>query len=286
MESITFTCETITPMFLAGADGVTPELRAPSIKGAMRFWWRAVNGDLGLNELREREESIFGGTNSGGRSKLILRAFPQPSRSDWIRYEPTPHKGGFSKWAITPRFQFQLIINRVPNCPLSRIQIVNLLYVISIVGGIGNRSRRGFGAFRIKNSNDEINNINPSKNDLLTLIQSINSNFQWKRSYELEYPILLDVELDNKPFNSEKIVQDFGQATHDIKSRDRRNYTNFIGDSGPRFSSPIYLSAFSNSSGDLFKVASTLKTANQNADNSYLNSGLNLQKDLINQSLK
>jgi len=33
-------------MFLAGADGVTPELRAPSIKGAMRFWWRACNGHL------------------------------------------------------------------------------------------------------------------------------------------------------------------------------------------------------------------------------------------------
>jgi CRISPR-associated protein Cmr1 len=31
METITFTCKIITPMFLAGADGQTPELRAASI---------------------------------------------------------------------------------------------------------------------------------------------------------------------------------------------------------------------------------------------------------------
>ncbi len=43
MRSITFECETITPMFLACADGKTPELRPPSIKGLMRFWWRAMN---------------------------------------------------------------------------------------------------------------------------------------------------------------------------------------------------------------------------------------------------
>ncbi len=41
MKSIKFTLETITPLFLAGADGQTPELRPPSIKGMMRFWWRA-----------------------------------------------------------------------------------------------------------------------------------------------------------------------------------------------------------------------------------------------------
>ncbi|MEZ4851046.1 MAG: type III-B CRISPR module RAMP protein Cmr1 [Bacteroidia bacterium] len=66
MESITFTCKIITPMFLNGADGKTPELRPPSIKGALRFWWRAVNGHLGLGELRKMETEIFGGTGPGG----------------------------------------------------------------------------------------------------------------------------------------------------------------------------------------------------------------------------
>ena len=41
MNTITFELETITPMFMAGADGETFELRPSSIKGDMRFWWRA-----------------------------------------------------------------------------------------------------------------------------------------------------------------------------------------------------------------------------------------------------
>ena len=76
MEKITFTCETITPMFLAGADGMTPELRAPSIKGALRFWWRAMNGDLSLEELKRREAEIFGGTSPARRSSVVISVSP------------------------------------------------------------------------------------------------------------------------------------------------------------------------------------------------------------------
>ncbi|PIY11177.1 MAG: type III-B CRISPR module RAMP protein Cmr1 [Flexibacter sp. CG_4_10_14_3_um_filter_32_15] len=71
LKTITFTCETITPMFLSGADGQTPELRPPSIKGALRFWWRAMNGHLSLEELKKQEAMIFGDTSN--RSKIIIR---------------------------------------------------------------------------------------------------------------------------------------------------------------------------------------------------------------------
>jgi len=58
-------------MFLSGADGQTPELRPPSIKGALRFWWRAMNGHLSLEELKKKEDEIFGGTE--GRSKVVIQ---------------------------------------------------------------------------------------------------------------------------------------------------------------------------------------------------------------------
>jgi len=74
MKAITFECEVITPMFLGGADGQTPELRPPSIKGAMRFWWRAMNGHLSLKALKEREAEIFGASDEKiGRSKFSIR---------------------------------------------------------------------------------------------------------------------------------------------------------------------------------------------------------------------
>lgn len=72
MEKITFECETITPMFLAGADGFTPELRAPSIKGALRFWWRALNGHMSVPHLKKREAKIFGGSYQENNKQIML----------------------------------------------------------------------------------------------------------------------------------------------------------------------------------------------------------------------
>ncbi len=45
--SLTVTLETVTPLFLGGADPRgAPELRAPSFRGAMRYWLRAALGTV------------------------------------------------------------------------------------------------------------------------------------------------------------------------------------------------------------------------------------------------
>ena len=49
MESQEFEVEIVTPLFLGGADPNKAELRAPSIKGALRFWWRALNPHFSLH---------------------------------------------------------------------------------------------------------------------------------------------------------------------------------------------------------------------------------------------
>ena len=75
MNETTYKCVILTPMFLYGTDGKTPELRPPSIKGMMRFWWRAINGDLEVGELKKREGEVFGGTDKkqGQSTFSILR---------------------------------------------------------------------------------------------------------------------------------------------------------------------------------------------------------------------
>ena len=44
-KEITASLEIVTPMFLGGAatTEVADAIRPPSIKGALRFWWRALN---------------------------------------------------------------------------------------------------------------------------------------------------------------------------------------------------------------------------------------------------
>ena len=46
MQQVTFTLRTITPLFLAGADQTTAELRAPTFRGLMRYWYRALIGGV------------------------------------------------------------------------------------------------------------------------------------------------------------------------------------------------------------------------------------------------
>ncbi|MCP4402916.1 MAG: type III-B CRISPR module RAMP protein Cmr1 [bacterium] len=74
MYKVPFDLETVTPLFMAGADGRTPELRTPSFKGMLRFWWRAMRADDNIQHLAEQEAKLFGGTGKDqGRSKMVLR---------------------------------------------------------------------------------------------------------------------------------------------------------------------------------------------------------------------
>ena len=75
-----FQLELITPCFCAGAEPEKQaEIRAPSIRGQLRWWFRTLGGfkSLGANSMpvREQENLIFGTTagNSGQAGKLIVR---------------------------------------------------------------------------------------------------------------------------------------------------------------------------------------------------------------------
>ncbi|GCE46981.1 type III-B CRISPR module RAMP protein Cmr1 [Thermosporothrix hazakensis] len=58
-----FTLRTLTPLFLAGANQKAAELRAPSFRGQMRYWYQAlvagVEGPENLQALREVEFAVF-----------------------------------------------------------------------------------------------------------------------------------------------------------------------------------------------------------------------------------
>ena len=61
MKSITFHCEVITPMFIGNAIPGEVELRPTAIKGALRFWWRAMNGHLPIQDTKDDKGEIIKG---------------------------------------------------------------------------------------------------------------------------------------------------------------------------------------------------------------------------------
>lgn len=206
MKTITFTCETITPMFLSGANGQTPELRPPSIKGALRFWWRAMNGHLKLEDLKKQESMIFGGTEPAQRSRVIVRVSPNSlnkssnklqgetfSFKKWQKdkntgkpkeieikidlleylcygtYDYEKGKGNvFKREYFLPNQQFEVGFTFVDE--KYRQCVVEAFCLLAYFGGLGSRSRNGFGNFKIVSSNIDL----PTQEDLLKKLKKGN----------------------------------------------------------------------------------------------------------------
>lgn len=172
------TYEVLTPLYMGGADQ-NAELRPPSIKGLMRYWWRTVNP---LN-LRE-EPGIFGGAGARqGQSPFSLTMdSPLAGKAHWDkalarRFDIKPEKkqdlpqnglaylgypfklenekkgrdGTTSRSCIEPGQSLKLscIFTGGPTTPGIRQGVAASAWLLGHFGGAGSRSRRGFGSLAL-----------------------------------------------------------------------------------------------------------------------------------------
>lgn len=67
-ETHTWLVEAITPVLGGGVDSFEPDphdvVRVPSVRGALRWWWRALHPGLTIDELRTRERELWGGVGA------------------------------------------------------------------------------------------------------------------------------------------------------------------------------------------------------------------------------
>jgi len=144
--------ETVTPLFLGGANPSEPELRAASVRGALRFWLRAllggVLGDNDLDALRKAENAVFGSTDTHASRVVVKIAGTYETQE----YRPLPHKdftltgikpGNLLTLTLAPRPSYDAVPEKVWH-----IACVAFL-IFALFGGIGKRSRRGFGSFAL-----------------------------------------------------------------------------------------------------------------------------------------
>jgi CRISPR-associated protein Cmr1 len=264
MQSITFECEVITPMFLAGADGITPELRPPSIKGALRFWWRALNGHLPLEELRKREALIFGSAEHG-RSKVIIRVDEDMEWDNRSAASPTPHKPRFQKNAFRPGQSFSIVLSMFNEQEMTFSDLEKLFLLTATLGGIGGRVRRGFGAFNVVNIKDSVLNLKQPKT--LKEIDNLLSNESFrlvdKKIVSLgqrmnKYPYIKEIEIGSP---NADVLKKIGFTTHEVMGLDKYGYETALGHaSRGRFASPVYVSIIKTAVG-LRPIIVTLNTA-------------------------
>ncbi|MCB9282947.1 MAG: type III-B CRISPR module RAMP protein Cmr1 [Lewinellaceae bacterium] len=258
METITFTCKVITPMFLAGADGKTPELRAPSIKGAMRFWWRACNGHLPLGDMKRKEQELFGGVGNGGakRSKVTVQVNPIELKIGQLPGNGKDQNPGlYYLWYSIPmndnrpaiwEGKFSIILSSFDNSAI--LEAAMTFWLLANLGGVGTRSRRGAGNFQVEQvtsttiSKNELRFVPEDKEPIKSFLEEglnkIAHKFNFERRFDensqTEFPMLCNAQvavIDFKRQSPLTALEKLGQVYQDFRDRKRPDYDevkNFI----------------------------------------------------------
>lgn len=182
MKRLTVTYSIVTPMFLGDASQKCTGFRVPSLKGALRFWWRALvwskiqrehqNLGAALRDLHRREGDLFGcaaGEESSAQSRVLLsaeleRLTTTPSnqllaprtasdRVDGIGY--LMGQGLRERDALNPTSIRVKVLFRTGTSIDQREEVERALMVLGLLGGLGSRARRGFGSLALEAIEDD-----------------------------------------------------------------------------------------------------------------------------------
>jgi CRISPR-associated protein Cmr1 len=157
MYKKTLQLKSITPVFMYGGDGKTPEIRLTEFKGMMRFWWRSYQDIKDIKELLKKEGEIFGDTKGKSTFQMKLsnlKCKTKPITEDFIRPQ---------KYLFFP-LELQLNEGRKDFFTYAEIDIelsgfneklldeVGMSLMIAVhLGGFGERARRTGGNFHLSN---------------------------------------------------------------------------------------------------------------------------------------
>jgi len=167
METIEATFQIVTPMFLEGANQDADDgIRPPSVKGALRFWWRALNwgrfrsavtsDEIALKQLHTEECRLFGtaaderGRGQGSFLLQVKHAPFSPSKPDIPNFSGKAYLacmglGDRLTLPVSTDFTIELCFRpRTDNSTKENFH--EIFRFLGIIGGLGSRNRRGFGS--------------------------------------------------------------------------------------------------------------------------------------------
>ena len=177
-----FKLEAITPIFMRGADQTKAEIRASSIKGLMRWWFRALAhgvlmGNLkeieALRRIKHEEDRIFGCT--GSKSKFSVSV-----KYNDLKLVDAPHSYfsfGLKGKGLIGSFKVNLQIfdDRF------RDLILSTFLAFGFLGSVGQRNRRAFGSIMIKDTNADFNfevSFSYSPREFIKVLKQIIQTFE------------------------------------------------------------------------------------------------------------
>lgn len=178
--------KSLTPCFISGATNSNLKydlLRPPSIKGILRWWFRAIASPyFNLKNLKEVESILFGSTNNICPFKIqIIPLNGKSNKKNKIQdFRNLKFKSNYlwpnlilkksHKNYIIPDTEFKIILRyNIKYLPKKYSQEIALfhkiwhhcLWLLFYLGGIGAKSRRGAGSFQATSvkTYDGMNNL-------------------------------------------------------------------------------------------------------------------------------
>ena len=186
-KTIQATFEIVTPMFLGGADQAASKISGSSFKGALSFWWRALNyarfvsendGELdkALKAMQKEEQTLFGGPEGQG---AFLLKITQPENLEihpeglvlnesvnkvvgvgarYLGYElmdaftgQNTVAGRLKRSCLHAGLKFKVdFVIRPKNQNLVQSQLLPAIKLLGLLGALGSRTRRGWGSVALK----------------------------------------------------------------------------------------------------------------------------------------
>lgn len=160
MNHLTFHLKLITPCFCAGANPAIAEIRAPSIRGKLRWWFRVVGGTA------SQEAEVFGSVagDEGRGSAVTVRVRGNALGAAWqpVPFQPVSNTGYIlyfarasaqeARWVPTgalpagSSFELQLMWRRKVSTTSQALFDLSLDSFL-LMGSLGLRSSRGLGCF-------------------------------------------------------------------------------------------------------------------------------------------
>lgn len=162
MERIEAQLRVVTPLFAGGAElENTAEVRASAIKGMLRFWWRALawsrhGGDL--EAIRREEADRFGSTEGASPFRLSvddtqkLERWKKDDVSQALKkFNGAQYLGYGLMKPLRPCFgadgTFTIRLVSPAGIPGD---VLDALKVWGLLGGLGSRTRRGYGSLALE----------------------------------------------------------------------------------------------------------------------------------------
>lgn len=261
------TLKIINPMLSHGANAQIAEFRITELKAAMRYWWRAIN-DVSIN-LKCCESVYFGGDTGNDNSigsPIVIAKKTEKIKNGTIKFN------NCNIDAIEKNSEITLVIHLKKWSKIDWSYYENLINIVSLIGSLGQRSRKGYGNFKIKTnayfSNREqvrsviLEKINRLINETQEISERVSSfeergEFIERRVKEFKYPTLKKIFV-GELMSMDDYFKRIAVISKENKDLQKNIFAGFSEES-KRYATPIYITCVgSEEKGRIFPVLAEL----------------------------